>query len=82
MNFKIKGGREREVNKNKLCQIDNDRHLEEGGGRGNEIRGGGEMVGGWFFNFVDLTKKNIVDLKKLVSVKRYCKKTILYFGHF
>ncbi len=42
MNFKIKGGREREVNKNKLCQIDNDRHLEEGGGRENEIRGGGK----------------------------------------
>ena len=39
MNFKIKGGREREVNKNKLCHIDNDRHLEEGGGRENEIRG-------------------------------------------
>jgi hypothetical protein len=82
LNFKIKGGREREVNKNKLCQIDNDRHLEEGGGRENEIRGGGKMVGGWFFNFVDLTKKNIVDLKKLMSVKRYCKKIILYFGHF
>ena len=70
------------MNKNKLCQIDNDRHLEEGGGRENEIRGGGKMVGGWFFNFVDLTKKNFVDLKKLVSVKKYCKKTILYFGHF
>ena len=71
------------MNKNKLCQIDNDRHLEEGGGRENEIRGGGKMVGGWFFNFVDLTKKkNIVDLKKLMSVKRYCKKIILYFGHF
>jgi hypothetical protein len=82
LNFKIKGGREREVNKNKLCQIDNDRHLEEGGGRENEIRGEGKMVGGWFFNFVDLTKKNIVDLKKLMSVKRYCKKIILYFGHF
>jgi hypothetical protein len=71
------------VNKNKLCQIDNNRHFEEGGGRENEIRGEGEMVGGgWFFNFVDLTKKNFVDLKKLVSVKKYCKKTILYFGHF
>ena len=70
------------MNKNKLCQIDNDRHLEEGGWRENEIRGGGKMVGGWFFNFVDLTKKNFVDLKKLVSVKKYCKKTILYFGHF
>ncbi len=71
------------MNKNKLCQIDNNRHFEEGGGRENEIRGEGEMVGGgWFFNFVDLTKKNFVDLKKLVSVKKYCKKTILYFGHF
>ena len=70
------------MNKNKLCQIDNNRHFEEGGGRENEIRGEGEMVGGRFFNFVDLTKKNFVDLKKLVSVKKYCKKTILYFGHF
>jgi len=34
------------VNKNKLCQIDNNRHFEEGGGRENEIRGEGEMVGG------------------------------------
>jgi len=70
------------VNKNKLCQIDNNRHFEEGGGRENEIRGEGEMVGGRFFNFVDLTKKNFVDLKKLMSVKKYCKKTILYFEHF
>jgi hypothetical protein len=70
LNFKIKGGREREVNKNKLCQIDNDRHLEEGGGRENEIRGEGEMVGGWFFNFVDLTKKKYCRFEKVDECKK------------
>jgi hypothetical protein len=53
---------------------------------GERMKLGGKVKwwggGGWFFNFVDLTKKNFVDLKKLVSVKKYCKKTILYFGHF
>jgi hypothetical protein len=51
---------------------------------GERIKLGGKVKwwGGWFFNFVDLTKKNFVDLKKLMSVKKYCKKTILYFGHF
>jgi hypothetical protein len=39
-------------------------------GRENEIRGEGKMVGGWFFNFVDLTKKKYCRFEKVDECKK------------